>query len=152
MSDMNKNPNFLFCGSDKKKIVNKIDEIKYLNLHNGGGKDVSTSRIDLFLFAMALGMDTIPTEVKHQESFIREEYIKTKHDAFFYSAFIYRMKDKSNLDCIVNKDKVYKLAQEYANTGFDVIDNMMNSKPSSVAELELIKELDAENERYFGKE
>lgn len=151
MGEMNKTPKIIYYGAEQKKIVSKIDEMQYLDLHLGGGKSVSTARIDLFLFAMALGMDTVPTEVKQPDTFIRDEYVKVKHDALFYAAYIHNLKDKNDLDSILNKDQVYKLAQNYANTGFDLIGDMMQTKTESVSELELIKELDGEFERFFGE-
>ncbi|AZV56430.1 hypothetical protein [Clostridium sp. AWRP] len=137
---------FLHRGAAKKEIVDRIDKNKFLGLNNP-----NTSRIDLFLFAMALGMDTTPTEVKQKETFIRDEYIKIKHDAFFYSAFIYKMEDKENFDAIKNIDNVYEFAEKYANTGFDLIDDMMKTKSESVSELELVKEMDQEYDKFFGK-
>jgi hypothetical protein len=150
MVGTNKTPKIIYYGAEQKKIVNKIDETHYLDLQLGGGKNVSTPRIDLFLFAMALGMDTVPTELKQPDTFFRDEYVKTKHDAFFYAAYIHNLEDKDDLDKVSNKEQVYKLAQCYANTGFDLIGDMMQNKTESVAELELIKEMDADFEKYFG--
>lgn len=144
-----KMPKIIYYGAEQKKIVNKIDETQFLDLQLGGGKSVSTPRIDLFLFAMALGMDTVPTEVKQPDTFIRDEYVKTKHDAFLYAAFIHNLEDKNDLDAVSNKEQVYKLAQSYANTGFDLLDDMMKNKTETVVELELIKEMDADFESFF---
>lgn len=105
----------------------------------------------LFLFAMALGMETTPTEVKQPDTFIRDEYVKTKHDAYLYASFIHDLDDKSNLDVVSNKDLVYKMAQNYANTGFNLVSDMMQKKTEKVAELELIKEMDEAYERFFDK-
>ena len=41
------------------------------------------------------------------------------------------------------------MAQSYANTGFDLLGDMMENKTEAVAELELIKEMDAEFEKFF---
>ncbi|MEW9080845.1 hypothetical protein [Terrisporobacter glycolicus] len=152
MGELSKTPRIIFYGAEQKKIVNRIDEIQYLDLHYGGNKNMSTARLDLFLFAMALGMDTVPTEIKQPDTFIRDEYVKIKHDAFFYAAYIHNLNDKNDLDSIVNKDQIYKLAQNYANTGFNLIGDMMQNKSESVAELEIIKELDEEFEKYFGND
>lgn len=144
-----KAPKIIYYGAEQKKIVSKIDETHYLDLQYGGGKNVSTSRMDLFLFAMALGMDTVPTEVKQPDTFVRDEYVKTKHDAFLYAAFIHNMEDKTDLDAVSNKEQVYKLAQSYANTGFNLLGDMMENKTEAVAELELIKEMDESFKDFF---
>lgn len=151
MSETSKNPRIIYYGAEQKKIVGKIDQTHFLDLQLGGGKSVSTPRIDLFLFAMALGMDTVPTEVKQPDTFIRDEYVKNKHDAFLYAAYIHYLENKDDLDCVANKDQVYKLAQNYANTGFDLIGDMIENKTEAVAELELLKELDEQYENYFGE-
>ncbi len=148
MSD-NKTPKIIYYGAEQKKIVNKIDETQFLDLQLGGGKSVSTPRIDLFLFAMALGMDTLPTEVKQPDTFIRDEYVRTQHDSFLYAAFIHNMENKNDLDAVSNKEQVYKLAQSYANTGFNLIGDMMENKTEAVTELELIKEMDTDFEKFF---
>lgn len=139
-------------GAEQKKIVDKIDKMKYLDLHRGGGREESTARIDLFLFAMALGMDTIPSEVKQPDTFIRNEYIKGKHEAFLYAVYIHSLENKEDLDSIVNKEQVYKVAQRFANTGFNIIGDMMQTKSPAVAELELIKEMDEAFDKFFGAE
>ncbi len=151
MSEIVKNPKIIYYGAEQKKTVGKIDQIGFLGLQNTGGKDIGTPRIDLFLFAMALGMETVPTEVKQPDTFIRDEYVKNKHDSLLYAAFIHNLKNKEDIDSITNKEQVYKLAQNYANTGFDLIKDMMENRTETVAELELIKELDEQYEKYFGE-
>ncbi len=150
MSGIGKTPKIIYYGAEQKKIVAKIDEKHFLDLQLGGGKATSTPRIELFLFAMALGLDTVPTEVKQPDTFVRDEYVKNKHDAFLYAVFIHDLDDKNDLDCVAQKEQVYKLAQNYANTGFDLIGDMMDNKIESVVELELIKELDEKYMEYFG--
>jgi len=44
-------------------------------------------------------------------------------------------------------DKVYDLAQAYANRGFDLIKSMMYTKPDHITILEKIQELDEIYER-----
>lgn len=149
MIDGKKTPKIIYYGAEQKKIVSKIDTTHYLDLHLGGGKNESTPRIDLFLFAMALGMDTVPSDVKQPDTFIRDEYVKTKHDALLYAAYIHSLSDKDDLDCIANKDQVYKFAQNYANTGFDLLGDMVENKTEAVAELELVRELDEDYKKYF---
>lgn len=146
MNNASKEPRMIYIGAAQKKIVDKIDKNKFLDLN-----DVSMSRMDLFIFAMALGIESnIESNVKSKESFVRSEYVKIKHDALLYSIYIYQLQDKEQLDSIINRDKIFELAQNYANTGFDLIDDMMKNKAESIIELELIKELDEDYEKYFG--
>lgn len=41
---------------------------------------------------MALRMETVPTEVKQPDTFIRDEYVKNKHDSLLYATFIHNLK------------------------------------------------------------
>lgn len=37
-------------------------------------------------------METVPTEVKQLNTFIRDEYVKNKHDSLLYATFIHNLK------------------------------------------------------------
>lgn len=147
MNSNQKAINFLYISGEAKNIVKRIDENKYLDLQLG-----ETTRLDLFLFAIALGLETLPTELIQKDTFIRDEYVTTKYEAFLYSLFAHLLNDKKNIDEIIYKDKVYELAQKYANTGFSLIGEMMNSKPESVSVLEMVAEMDQEYNKYFSQQ
>ena len=81
---MEKTVKNLSCSGDAKKIIDKIDKSQLLSL------DIKNcSRLDLFLFAMALGIDSgAETDLSQIDSLVRGEYIKTKYEAYLYAAFI----------------------------------------------------------------
>lgn len=127
----------LNISKDAKEIIDKIDKERFLGLNNP-----ETSRTDLFLFAMALGLETdtkIP--LSNKEGLTRTSYL-IKDEALLYSVFIDKMVDKNNLEECTEKNKVFELAEEYANTGFDLIKNMMDTKLEQINMLEMIEELD----------
>lgn len=127
----------LNISKDAKEIIDKIDKERFLGLNNP-----ETSRTDLFLFAMALGLETdtkIP--LSNKEGLTRTSYL-IKDEALLYSVFIDKMGDKNNLEECTEKNKVFELAEEYANTGFDLIKNMMDTKSEQINMLEMIEELD----------
>lgn len=127
----------LNISKDAKEIIDKIDKERFLGLNNP-----ETSRTDLFLFAMALGLETdtkIP--LSNKEGLTRTSYL-IKDEALLYSVFIDKMVDKNNLEECTEKNKVFELAEEYANTGFDLIKNMMDTKSEQINMLEMIEELD----------
>ena len=57
MSSDIKKPDRLNISKNAKEIIDSIDSTNYFSLG-----DKTTSRSELFLFAMALGIDTIPTQ------------------------------------------------------------------------------------------
>lgn len=138
----NNNPSVLYISSEAKEIINQIDENNYLGLSNS-----EISRLELFTFAMALGMDVdIKKDISKKESLIRASYLEGQdEEALLLSLFINNIDDKNNLEDCIKKDKIYDLAQKYANQGFDIINSMMCTKPDSIKVLEMIKDLD---ERY----
>lgn len=140
MNASSKRPDRIFVTKQAQQIKNKIDEKKFLGLDNN-----MTDRIQLFLFAMALGINTgCPTKLENQDSFVLDQSIKMHHRALMYALYIGKIKDKNNLDECVNLESVYDLAQRYANTGFSVIEDYLKTKQDSVLQWELIKEMDEE--------
>lgn len=136
----------LNISKDAKEIIDKIDKERFLGLNNP-----ETSRTDLFLFAMALGLETdtkIP--LSNKEGLTRTSYL-IKDEALLYSVFIDKMGDKNNLEECTEKNKVFELAEEYANTGFDLIKNMMDTKSEQINMLEMIEELDNKYNEIFIK-
>lgn len=134
---MEKAVKILNCSGDAKKTIERIDSSKLLNLDTK-----SLSRMDLFLFAMALGIESgIESDLTKTDTLVRGEYINTKNEAYLYSTYIGDMEDTEDLDELNNIGKVYSKAQKYANTGFKLIDGYFE-KAEDVVRLELLKELD----------
>lgn len=139
-----KEPSVLNISGDAKKIIERIDKEKFLGLNNS-----ETSRTDLFLFAMALGLETgIQMPLTNKESLTRSSYL-IKEQALLYSAFINKIEDKNDIEECTNKNKVFEMAEKYANTGFDLIKTMMDTKPEQTNMLEMIVELDEKYEEIF---
>lgn len=139
-----KNPLMLYVTSAAKKIVDKIDAEQFLGLQN-----TETSRTELFIFAMALGLEIdTATNLDNKESLTRASYL-VKEESLLYSAFINSLEDKSNLDECVDKKTVFELAERYANTGFGLIEAMMETKSEQINMLEMIEELDEKYKEYF---
>lgn len=97
-------------------VIPAIDETKILGLDKG-----ASERIELFLFAMALGVRLGKrTPLKVQHGFIRETSIKGLMGAMstIYSLLVNEVKNTSDEDKIDDKNLAFKVAEEYANTGF----------------------------------
>ncbi|MDU2201018.1 MAG: hypothetical protein E7E15_08120 [Terrisporobacter othiniensis] len=138
----------LNISKNSKNIIEMIDNEKFLGLNNP-----ETSRTDLFLFAMALGLETdITTPLLNKEGLSRTSYLTIKDEALLYSTFINKMENKNNLEECTEKNKVFELAEEYANTGFELIKNMMDTKSEQINMLEMIKELDDKYDEIYKEE
>ncbi|MGN8633065.1 hypothetical protein ACTNEW_16165 [Blautia sp. HCP3S3_G3] len=134
---MEKTVKILNCSGDAKKTIEKIDSSHLLSLDTK-----NCSRMDLFLFAMALGIESgIETDLSKPETLVRGEYINTKNEAFLYSTFIGDMEDTNDLDQLNDVGNIYSKAQKYANTGFKLIDDYFE-KAEEIVRLELLQELD----------
>lgn len=140
-----KNPDRLNYSTKANQLIEKIDEINYMGL---GIKSITRS--DLFLFAMSLGVESeSPTEVKtpYTGGLILEKSINGKTKSSMYAQFIFMLKDPENeLDAIADKGKVFKTAEQYANTGFEFIADYLDNKKSEDLVWDLFLELDKQYE------
>src|SRR5574344_1515671 len=93
----------------------------------------TTTRADLYCFAIACALmeGKEPTSIQDigpVTSFVRTEFL-TNYDPLF-SCLFYEIKLKNNLDeidVICDRDKVYDLAEKYANTGFGILKSWTES-------------------------
>lgn len=125
-------PDRLNYSSKAKQLIEKIDEANYMGL---GLKGITRS--ELFLFAMSLGVESkTKTEVTspYTGGLVLDKSIDGKTQASMYSQFISHLKDPDNeLDATTDKASVYKMAEQYANTGFEIIaDYFENKKPEDL--------------------
>lgn len=141
---MEKTVKILNCSGDAKKTIDRIDSSKLLSLDTK-----ECSRMELFLFAMALGIESgIESDLTKTDTLVRGEYINTKNETYLYSTYIGDMENTDDLDELNDVGKIYSKAQKYANTGFKLIDGFFE-KSEEVVRLELLKELDeAYNKLY----
>ncbi|NMB95207.1 MAG: hypothetical protein GYA02_01125 [Clostridiaceae bacterium] len=146
--EASKNPDRLNYSTKAKQLLDKIEDSNYFGLANKGGSGVSRSEI--FLFAMALGVETnTPTEIKniYAGGLVLDKSIDSKTRSVMYAQFISKLKDPENeLDEIIKKNEVYKLAEQYANTGFQYLEEYFDTKKPELLALNLFLELDEQYE------
>ena len=131
-------------------VVPLLDEKKLLSLDKS-----SADRTELFLFAMALGVAKgIRTPLKSTHGFILETSVKSYDGAMsqIYSVFINELIGNAEEDKISDKDYAYKIAEEYANTGFKIIGKWLNNKedPDDLM-WSIIAEMDEKYENIFSE-
>lgn len=125
----------------KKDVLKALDRNDYFHLSNSG-----TSRQDLYNFALALGYKRgYPTDLtESKDSLVREEYVnncKFLYSSLYYSEHINKG-HKEDLDDLIYSEKTFPLADRYANTGFDIINDLISSEPDEVLVFKLIQEMD----------
>lgn len=124
-------------------FIADIEKTKYFQLHKN-----SATRADLYNFAIAIGImegkePTSPSTVGAVESFVRTEYL-TNYEALLSCLYYDReLKDNTDLiDNICNRDEVYALAEQYANTGFGVLKNYTENLDEETLYYKLISYMD----------
>lgn len=134
---MEKAVKILNCSGEAKKTIERIDSNHFLSLDTK-----NCSRMELFLFAMALGIECgVESELTKTDTLVRGEYINTKNEAYLYSSYIGDMESTEDLDELNDIGKIYSKAQKYANTGFKLINGYFE-KAEEVVRLEMLAELD----------
>lgn len=136
----------LHCSKDAKDTIDKVDAAKFLGLDLK-----SCPRIDLFLFAFALGVESgIETELAKPDTLVRGEYINTKNEALLYASYYADLEADKGAEALTEIGSIYGKAQKYANTGFKLIDGMLG-KSEEVVRMELLKELDGMYQKIIGE-
>lgn len=141
-----KAPDRIYVSKDVDTLIDIIDSKKYLDLDKS-----TTTRMELFLFAMALGIDTkTPTTLSSlsQGGLALEQAIKNQDKSLMHAYYISNLPTGESIDSAADKEKVYSTAQEYANTGFQVLEQYIQTKPAASTFWDLTKELDDQYERY----
>jgi len=141
-----KMPDRLEYSVNANRLIEKLDDNNYLGL---GTKSITRSA--LFLFAMSLGVECkLPTELKNKYSggLVLDKSIDGKTQASMYAEFIFSLNDPENrLDDISGKADVYKMAEQYANTGFEIIADYFDNKKADDLVWDLLLELDSQYEK-----
>ena len=117
-------PDRIYVTKEDKKIIEKLDETNYLGL-----RYPDTTRSELFLFAMALGVEA-NTRVKlaNQDGLTLSKSLSPEVKAIFFALYIKEVAGKEALDRITDQESVYQYAEEYANVGFNIIEDYQKNK------------------------
>ena len=134
-------PDRLNYSQEAHRVIARTDSENYMGL--GAGK---LTRSELFLFAMALGVESghgTPFASTYGGGLVLDKSIDPKTRACMFAQCISELSNPSDqLDAIADKGSVYKIAEQYANTGFLIIDDYLNTKKPFDLALEIFMELD----------
>lgn len=132
----------------KDSVVQSIDDEHYMELQSS-----STPRLDLYLYALALGKNN-PTDIQKKDSFVRNEYLAKNVEAIaMLVAITYaHKKDFENLEEVLDEKRIGQLADSCANTGFKIIDgDMQENYNGDNGYLKMISDLDDLYEKNIGR-
>ena len=122
MDVMQKQPDRINVTKKAHDLIEKIDDHKFFGLNTP-----DTTRSELFLFAMSLGIDTFPTPLdnKYQGGLVLDKSIDNQTKALMTALSIAESStdEMEKLDEATNKEVVYNLADKYANTGFMILED-----------------------------
>lgn len=131
-------------------VIPKIDSTKFLNLDK-----LSVERIELFMFAMALGLkENKNINLTTSHGFILETSIKPTQMSLITSLLAEKLINSNEIEKISDKDAAYTLAQKYANAGFEYLSaylDKLNSDKEEEIMWEMLSELDDKYEQLFGE-
>lgn len=127
---------------NKSGVLRQIDNQNYLGL-------ADCSRLELYSFMVALGYNAgYTTDFDGpKDSLVREEYVKSNNLNHAFSA-LYFEDHPDSVEDVANTDKVYSIADKYANTGFSVISDYMKENSPHSLTMKLFAEMDAMYEKY----
>lgn len=127
-----------------KEIIPSIDNNKLLGLDKS-----ASERIDLFLFAMALGIKSdIKKELDQKVGVIRAESMKPFHMSMIFSVLVDDLRNRNEIEKIGDQDEAFTVAQEYANAGFEEIQNMLGKNEETLM-WQIINILDEKYDELF---
>ena len=112
----------LSIGVQYKDLIDQLDKIDLLNMKTSG------ERSDFFMLAFALGVNKgVRTVSKAKLGFILENSAKGKDSlmSFIYSVVVDELRKTGQENLITDTNVVYGIAEEYANTGFEIIKQMI---------------------------
>lgn len=127
---------------NKNGILKKIDEEHYLGLDD-------CTRLELYSFMVALGFASgYPSDFDGaKDSLVREEYTKNSNVCYAFSALYYN-DNKDKVEEIADTDKVFALADKYANTGFSVMSDYINEYSQNALAMKLLADMDNMYEQF----
>lgn len=140
-----KEPDRIFVTKHVKKeiIENKIDTTNFMGLSNQ-----DTTRSDLFLFAMALGVESNAKEkLENKDGLTLSKSLTPELKAILFALYIKEVAGKEDLDKIADQASVFEYAEEYANMGFDIIEGYQKNKKDTDLCWTLLQELDEQYEK-----
>lgn len=130
----------LYVSNKGWDIISKIDERKFFALDKS-----NSSRSELYIFAMALGLNAYPEELGPSHDLILIQTVEPRTKALMtaYSLYSEHTKDTEKLNEAAKLSSIISLGDRYADQGLRVIEGAMKEYKSEEEYLwELFKQVD----------
>lgn len=115
----------LSISENSRAIVNKIKDHNLLSIGKG---ETDTNTKDIYMLAVALGMDEVPEKViKGGESYTRTIYFRDFDKALLEALLLNRKEDTENITQLCDMKSAFALSKEYTDAGFRKIDKLAES-------------------------
>jgi hypothetical protein len=144
MSNM---PNRIFVSKKvDEKIIPNIDNSKLLGLDK-----YTSERTDLIMFAMALGLEKgMKKELEQKVGLILPTSVKPFPMSMIFSVLVDDLIKRNEIEKIGDQDEAFIVAQQYANVGFEEIQNLLE-KDEDLLMWEMLNVLDEKYVDLFCK-
>lgn len=129
-----------------------MDKVDLLKIKSRG------DRIDGFMLALAIGVkEGYRTSSKSSLGIINDSAAKGRSLPFIYSVALRELRREGKDNLINDTKEVFKIAEEYANTGFKVLSEQMlpeslNDFDEGLFEMELIQMMDDKYTEITGED
>jgi len=109
--------------TEEKKIdrfyVDKRDVEKFNRLKERDSPFAGSQNKDVFLAAMVVGFhEKSKIDLKNKEGYVREEYLTPRELAVIKAIAV---ADEGNLEILLDKQKVFSIAEQYATGGIEIL-------------------------------
>ena len=129
----------LYIDNPDRLYIDKKDRNLYMSLKNEEFfKDRANK--ELFLFAMAIGFKYgEKLSLESREGFVRTEYLRPEDIVLMYATAVFE--NNGDITVIRDKDKVCKIAEEYAHAGIRILTGKIESIQLGTFEKNFEKEM-----------
>jgi len=127
------------------EVVVEIDDKKYLGL----GPAPGTPRIELYTYAMALGVASgeRPSNLKGGKDFIQMSSARGLYESIIAGTYLSSLVETGDIEAITDVDSMINNSDAYANAGFEIIEQKMEVHKGSREDV-IWQELGALDEKY----
>lgn len=120
----------------RDSLLDELDKKDVLGFH-------SIAKKDIFLFAVALGLDNPKKIQGKKDGYFLLEYLKMSDKAFFGAIKLGKLENPADVDKFANEEESYDQAEQCAESGFEKLKEMYDSaEDEEMFEKRLMSQLD----------
>ena len=138
-----------------------LDDVRFNNIINGRIKEnnllglYKDQNIRLYMYAFALGYNALKmTPSEHRRDYVRDdttEKVFPEAISFINAVYISNLLDSGEKISIDDNENAYNMAEQYVNTGLDIIDNEAALSDDEAMMFAALRKLDKKYDELFGE-